>query len=81
MISDVSTETITYDGSDISVTRITVEMPFNYGHESHIETLSDGEKIYMRAEVGLLTRNVVFQGDEDSARLQFGGHIMMHSSG
>ena len=45
------------------------------------ETLEDGEKIWLRAEVGLLTRNVVFQGDENSASDQFGGHIMLHSSG
>jgi hypothetical protein len=36
----------------------------------------------MRAEVGLLTRNVVFRGDpETSFALQFGAHIMLHSMG
>lgn len=34
----------------------------------------------MRAEVGLLTRNVIFRGDpETSNRRQYGAHIMLHS--
>ena len=36
----------------------------------------------MRAEVGLLTRNVKFQGNPlDSAENQYGAHIMIHSPG
>ena len=36
----------------------------------------------MRAEVGLLTRNIVFRGDpETSANSQYGAHIMLHSFG
>jgi len=36
----------------------------------------------MRAEVGLLSRNVIFRGDPDvSPKMQFGAHIMMHSHG
>lgn len=36
----------------------------------------------MRAEVGLLTRNVVFRGDpETSKRNKYGAHIMLHSHG
>ena len=36
----------------------------------------------MRAEVGLLNRNVIFRGDpETSAMNQFGAHIMLHSMG
>lgn len=59
-ISAVTTETVTIDGVLTSVTKLEVDSIFNYGHESHLEVLSDGEKIPMRAEVGLLTRNVVF---------------------
>ena len=41
-----------------------------------------GEKIEMRAEVGLLTRNVKYQGDpETSADNQYGAVIIMHSPG
>ena len=36
----------------------------------------------MRAEVGLLTRNVVFRGDQEWSREnQYGAHIMLHSKG
>jgi cell migration-inducing and hyaluronan-binding protein len=36
----------------------------------------------MRAEVGLLTRNVVFRGDQEISRnKEFGAHIMLHSRG
>ena len=35
----------------------------------------------MRAEVGLLTRNVKYRGDSNSRRDKYGAHIMMHSSG
>lgn len=35
----------------------------------------------MRAEVGLLTRNVVIQGDpNDSITTQYGAHLMIHGS-
>ena len=43
---------------------------------------SDGDFIEMRAEVGLLTRNVVYRGDpETSPTNQYGAHIMLHSPG
>jgi len=32
----------------------------------------------MRAEVGMLTRNIVIQGDESSEFNQYGGHLMLH---
>jgi hypothetical protein len=35
----------------------------------------------MRAEVGLLTRNVVIQGDSDSEELEYGSHIMAMGGG
>ena len=36
----------------------------------------------MRAEVGLLTRNVLFRGDPETSRLnEYGAHIMLHSHG
>lgn len=35
----------------------------------------------MRAEVGLLSRNIIYQGDESSALKEYGAHIMMHSNG
>jgi hypothetical protein len=36
----------------------------------------------MKAEVGLLTRNVLYRGDpETSAANMYGAHIMVHSPG
>ena len=35
----------------------------------------------MRAEVGLLTRNLLFRGDPTSEANQYGAHIMLHSPG
>jgi hypothetical protein len=43
---------------------------------------TSGDTIEMRAEVGLLTRNIVYRGDpETSAKNQYGAHIMLHSPG
>lgn len=42
---------------------LTVTVPFNFRHFSGIESYG-GKDFYMRAEVALLTRNIVMQGDE-----------------
>lgn len=53
----------------------------SYKHYAGIEYYG-GEKLEMRAEVGLLTRNIVYRGDpETSSKNQFGAHIMLHSHG
>ncbi|EAR87205.2 IPT/TIG domain protein (macronuclear) [Tetrahymena thermophila SB210] len=36
--------------------------------------------VNMRAEVGLLTRNVVFEGDQSSIATRYGAHLMLHGS-
>ncbi|KAL4484574.1 hypothetical protein ABPG74_019751 [Tetrahymena malaccensis] len=36
--------------------------------------------VNMRAEVGLLTRNVVLEGDDSSVQTQYGAHLMLHGS-
>jgi hypothetical protein len=64
--------------------RITLDSPLEYKHFAGVETVGTGadDWIEMRAEVGLLTRNLKFQGNpEDSAENQYGGHIMIHSPG
>jgi len=52
-------------------------------HFAGLEPVGTGsETIEMRAEVGLLTRNIVYRGDpETSAKNQYGAHIMLHSPG
>lgn len=44
---------------------VTVKSPFRYKHFAAIETYG-ADNIVMRAEVGLLTRNIVVKGDDDS---------------
>lgn len=56
--------------------------PLLYKHFAATETYGGVESIDMRAEVGLLTRNVVFRGDpQTSAANRYGAHIMMASPG
>lgn len=50
-------------------------------HYAAIETYGD-DTIEMRAEVGLLSRNVKYRGDpETSVTNQYGAHIMLASPG
>ncbi|MEM8861600.1 MAG: G8 domain-containing protein, partial [Chloroflexota bacterium] len=59
------------DGTTVSITP-----PLNNPHVAIIET-HGGKTLDMRAEVGLLTRNIVIQAPEDALDNQFGGHIMI----
>lgn len=34
----------------------------------------------MRAEVGLLTRNIKMMGDSDSVKMDYGSHLMLTGS-
>jgi hypothetical protein len=54
-----------------------------YEHYAKVETFgTDGDEIEMRAEVGLLTRNILFQGDHETSLMnQYGATIMLHSPG
>ena len=64
-----STPTITFDG------------PLLTKHYAGVQTFGD-ETLEMRAEVGLLTRNVRFQGDQEhSPDNQYGAVIICHSPG
>jgi hypothetical protein len=62
---------------------ITLDRPLTYKHYAAIDNYgTDGDFIEIRAEVGLLTRNVVYQGDPaTSATNKYGAHIMIHSPG
>ena len=73
-----------------STTKLTLNTTTAYKHYagSKSYTGSNGvnadmtKTLEMRAEVGLLTRNVVYKGsDHDSVAKRYGAHIMMHSSG
>lgn len=56
---------------------ITVTKPFSFRHYSDVEIYGETE-FPMRAEVGLLTRNIKVQGDKTSASSEYGSHLMMH---
>lgn len=69
---------------------ITLDRPAEHKHYSGVKsyTGSNGvnadktKELEMRAEVGLLTRNLIFKGaDDDSVEKQYGAHIMLHSPG
>ena len=49
----------------------------------HISTFYDvvGERVDMRCEVGLLSRNIIIQGDDDSARQMYGSHTIAAGGG
>jgi hypothetical protein len=64
------------------------QYPISYDVDT--DTITDGteisgsktKSITMRAEVGLLTRNVVYKGaNDDSIKKRYGAHIMLHSHG
>jgi len=60
---------------------VTLDSALLYKHYAAVETYGT-DTITMRAEVGLLSRNVVFRGDpETSNKNMFGAHIMLHSPG
>lgn len=63
---------------------ITFSEPLLYKHYAGVQYFGANNEdfIEMRAEVGLLTRNVKYQGDpETSADNQYGAVIIMHSPG
>ena len=57
---------------------ITFDTPLSYEHLGEAR-IFDGRAVEMRAEVGLLSRNVVVQGDEWSPLDRHGGLIMLYS--
>ncbi|MEM8599488.1 MAG: G8 domain-containing protein [Bacteroidota bacterium] len=67
---------------------VTLTEPLDYRHFGEIQTI-EGRAIDMRAEVGLLTRDIVIQGDENSLtrvdetgyEVGFGGHLMFMVGG
>lgn len=72
---------VSVDRSDPSKPVLTLDLPLDYRHIASFKSYN-GTKIDMRAEVGLLTRNVKFRGDpETSKRNEYGANIFLHSHG
>ncbi|HYP24401.1 MAG TPA: G8 domain-containing protein [Actinomycetota bacterium] len=53
-----------------------LDSPLDYRHWGEVQTF-DGHPVDERAEVALLTHNVVVRGDETSNEDGFGGHLMV----
>jgi hypothetical protein len=61
---------------------LTLDLPLEWKHFAEIQCYGDNDCIDTRAEVGLLSRNVVYRGDpETSAGNQYGATIFLHSEG
>jgi hypothetical protein len=58
---------------------ITFSESLKYDHYGKLQTFTNGTRSWVldeRAEVGLITRNLVIMGDAASESIQFGGHMM-----
>lgn len=59
----------------VSGTTVTLNRPLTYMHWGQLQTFA-GQTLDERAEVGLLSHNIVIQGDSSSITNGFGGHAM-----
>jgi cell migration-inducing and hyaluronan-binding protein len=57
---------------------ITIDRPLEHRHWGALQTYG-GSSVDERAEVGLLSHNIVIRGDSTSEASRFGGHLMMMS--
>jgi hypothetical protein len=62
--------------ASVSGRSVTLAEPLRYAHWGTTQTIA-GVMVDERAEVGLLSRNVVVRGDDRSEAAGFGGHIMV----
>ncbi len=61
-------------------TTVTVSAPLHFAHFGVTQTFA-GKPLEERAEVGLLSRNIVVRGDDASNLTGFGGHMMATQGG
>lgn len=64
----------------VSGNTVTLDEPLDYAHWGSLQTIA-GQAVDERAEVGLLSRNVIIAGEEATSRDGFGGQIMVMESG
>lgn len=74
---------IAVDNSSGTKTTVTLDSNFKHTHHAGVEVLGDlGDTLTIRAEVCLMSHNIVYRGDpETSSKNRFGAHIMLHSPG
>lgn len=72
---------VAIDGASVpGVTRLTLDAPLRFTHLGEVVTVPGEAKVLdMRAEVAVLTRNVLITGDYDSARYMYGGQVLVNS--
>ena len=58
---------------------VVLDRPLEYTHWGRSERIA-GRRVAQRAEVGLLTRNIVIRGGDSAARTGIGGHVMVHAA-
>eukprot|EP00049_Salpingoeca_infusionum_P016727 m.345219 g.345219 ORF g.345219 m.345219 type:complete len:3928 (+) comp16139_c0_seq5:247-12030(+) len=69
------TEEVIVSGRSADNLTLYLESPVQYEHESVVYTI-EGETVDMRVEVGIISRNIVIQGDDNSPKQKFGVHTM-----
>lgn len=60
-----------------AIVTITLDKSLKFTHYGAIESYGVNDLFDMRAEVAVLTRNVVIQGDKYSPATQYGAHVML----
>lgn len=71
-------------GGDASTT-LTLSEALAFEHHASKTTYGAGtsafDTVEIRAEVALMERNIIFQGDDESMRNDYGAHILIHAPG
>ena len=62
-------------------TMIFLDAAIDFDHYAAIDSYGASDSIEIRAEVALMSRNVIFQGDSDSLANEYGAHILIHAPG
>ncbi len=63
--------------AEVAGNRVRLRQPLRHSHWGVLQTIA-GRQLDERAQVALLSRNVVIQGDADSEASGFGAHVMVH---
>ena len=75
--------TAVVNNSNPSSSIVSFNEPLMYHHYGLIETMTGisgvTDSIDMRAEVGLISRNIIIQGDEQSSKTEYGFHSLVTS--
>lgn len=62
-------------------TKLELTADLRYEHYAGTQTYSGSDQVEIRAEVALMDRNIIFQGDDESALDEYGANILIHAPG